>query len=541
MRSLVFLILIGSFGVLASLSAQAQSGGVANVEQAASYVSQIDEELTLRRVAILPVSDNVEGIYARPVEAQLNLLMKNSHRWDLVDSSIAGSIPSVIELEESPTEVLRITRGLDADAIIGAAVSRGPNGLSIRMNLFSKRDGRILSQELLKNHPRYELPEIREQVTQLYKRMVARIPYAGLILSRQQNRVTINLGKSDGLTKEQVITAVQIISINRHPKFGFIVSSEKEILGRIKILKVDETLSFGAIIAEKERGAIRKFAKVSGLQQVTYPEPTRFDEGAGPGDLATRPDANVTFGKDPKEWLPVKPPSFGQVGMKLGIGNYTSSMNLSTGEALAAKSSLYPSLGLNGEMWLTPEWIVRAEMTQGVIVTSNPRAGSSPSTLNQSMSRYSLEFGYNFLLRDDFFGPKLFMTGGYSLYRMYVDDSSPRGLTTVNYSGFLVGLGGSFPIAEDKIWYVNGRLHLFLMAALEESPVTSGSSSKSTINDFALGVDRRIGQNFLVTGSVEISLYSSTFSGVGTRSSTEYATTLSQNHLGMTGGLTYMF
>jgi hypothetical protein len=516
-----------------------------NMEQSATYVSQVDQDLTIRRIAILPVVDNVESIYARPVEAQLNQLLKNSHRWDLVETNIVSELPTLIELEENPAEVQQVTRSIDADAFLGAAVTKGPNGLSLRLDLFLKKDGKVLSQEILRDHPRYELPEIRDRVTDLYRRVIGRVPYDGIILSRQQNRVTINLGKSDGITKDQIITAVQIISINRHPKYSFILSTEKEILGRIKILKVDETLSFGAIIAEKERGAIHKFAKVSGLNQVNYGEPARLEEGNAAAEVNSRADSNVTFGKDPREWLPVHPPSFGQVGMKVGLGSYSSAVNLGTASYEATSSLFYPSIGLNGEIWLSPQWLVRAEMLQGVISTNNPSPGSNPSSLNNNLSRYSLEFGYNFLLRDDFFGPKITLSGGFASYHMYADNGTPVALTTVNYNGLLIGIGGSFPVTEDKKLYIGGKLNLFLLPSMTESGPNSGTDSKSTVNDFALTGERKIAENIRATADINFALYSSTLSGQGTRTgpggAPESASSISQRHSIVSAGIVYMF
>lgn len=514
------------------------------IEQSAVYVSQVDEDLTLRRVSVLPVVDNVDGIYARSIEAQLIALVKDSHRWDFVEANLAGGAPTPGEMEESPAGVIKALRTIDVDAVFVAAASKGPNGLSLKIDLFSKKDGKLLAQEVLRDHPRFEIPEIRSQITQLYRKLVAKLPYEGLILSRQGNRVTVNLGKSDGLVKDQVITAIQIISVNRHPKFNFLVSSEKEILGKIKILKVDETLSFGSIISEKERGAIRRLAKISGLSQVSYPEPDSLG-GAQEGDIGSRADAPVTFGKDPKEWLPVRPPSFGQVGFSLAFGSYDSSVALDATGSLEAKSSFYPSLSVHGELWLNPNWIARAEITQGVISTSNPRSGSSPGNLNHALSKYSLQLGYNFLLRDDFFGPKIQISGGFGTYRMFVDDSQPQALTTTTFNGFIVGLGGSFPVDEKKIWYAGGRLNLYLMPSLSESPNTSGGSPKVTINDFSLFAEKKIAENLKATGSLDFSLYSASFSGAGTRTGPggvpETATSLSQRHTSASGGIVYMF
>ena len=528
---LPFLFCIGAFSI-----SQAQ-------EQSATYVSRIDEDLTIRRVAVWPATDNTDGIYARPTETQLIKLVRDSHRWDYIDSSIAGAMPTLIELEENPAQVKKLLAPIEADAVIAAALSKGPDGLSLRVDLFLKKDGKLLAQEIVRDLPRFELAEVRDQINQLYRRLIQKLPYEGLILSRQGNRVTINLGKSDGLTKDQTVTAVQVVTVNRHPKFNFLVSSDKEILGTIRVLKVDETLSFGAIVSEKERGAIRRLAKIAGVSAVNYGVPADLQE-KNAGDVSNRSDSNVAFGKNAREWLPVHPPTFGAVGAKLGLGSYSTSVSLNTG-SLDAKTPLYPSLNLWGELWLNPEWTIRADVHQGIVNTPNPRPNSQPPELNHLMSRYSLEIDYNFLLRDDFFGPKLNIAAGLMTYRMYVDDSTPTGLTTLNYSGLMLGFGGSFPVTDDNLWYAGGRLNLFVFTNLTESPKTSGSSSKNNINDFSVFVERKIAENIRVTAGVDFSLYSTSFSGQGSRTDengiAETASSVSQKHTLLTGGLVYMF
>ena len=513
-------------------------------EQSATYVSQVDEDLTLRRVGVLPVVDNVEGIYSRPVEAQLIELARNSHRWDYVETPVSGTVPALIELEENPDQVLKLTKSLDADGFFAAAIIKGPGGLSIRLDLFLKKDGKLLAQEILTDHPRFELAEVRDRMGELYRRVVAKIPYEGLILSRQLNRVTINLGKSDGLVKDQTVSVIQIISVTRHPKFNFLVSSEKEILGKVKILKVDDTLSFGAIVAEKERGAIRKLAKISGLTQVKYPEGS-LGENHGAPDITNRPDAAVTLGKDPKEWLPTRPPAFGAAGAKLGLGTYNNSVSLGSAGTFSGSTMIYPSLSIFGELWLTPHWTVRADIMQGVMSIDNPRPSSTPGTLNESLSRYSMQGEYNFLLRDDFFGPKMQLGAGFSQYRVFVQGSNPTALTTDTYNGFFATLGGSFPIADDKIWSLGARINIYLFPTLNESPVSSGGSPKTSIDEFSLFVEKKIAENLRLTGGIDFALYSTSFSGAGTRvdgsGNPETADSLSQRSVSLTGGISYLF
>ncbi|HVK60892.1 MAG TPA: hypothetical protein VM432_05050, partial [Bdellovibrionales bacterium] len=124
LRSLVGLITLSLLAISMPSLTKAQP-----VERSSTYVSQIDSDLTIRRVTLLPVSDNIEGIYARPIEAQLLELIKGTHRWDFVESGLAAPAATLIELEEKPTLVQQALAASDADATFAASATRGPSGL----------------------------------------------------------------------------------------------------------------------------------------------------------------------------------------------------------------------------------------------------------------------------------------------------------------------------------------------------------------------------------------------------------------------------
>lgn len=512
-----------------------ESGKVA---QSAIYKSALDEQLTIRRLTVLPGSDNTDGIYARPIEAQIVELVKNSHRWEYAETGLASLPKAPLEIEESPALAKGLLEPLSADAAILPVITRGPSGLSVRLSLFMRHDGHILAQEVVRDYQRFEMRDIKDVVGRMYQKLIAKVPYDGLVLSRQGTRVTLNLGKSDGLKADQTVAVIQIISANRHPKFGFLISTEKEILGQVKILKVDDTLSFGVVVAEKERGAIRPLAKISGVKQVEYGEGQSLDP-AGGSDLKSRPDAGVAFGDSAKEWLPVRPPAFGQVALKAGLGSYSGSTNVSGIGSLDAKSDFFPMLSLSGELWFNPQWSLLGDFTQGIITTANPRGGSSPSTLNHALSKYSMSVGYNFLIRDDFFGPKFQLRTGLLFYRMFVDDSSPTALTTVNYSGYILGLGLYFPLSDEQTWALGGDFTMVLFPKLTESPVSSGDAANNTINEFSLYAERKIAINLRLRGSLDFWLYSSSVSGAGTRA--ERASSISQRTLSAGASFIYQF
>ncbi len=530
------LIAAVSTALFANLTAKAES--TSRIQQSAVYKSSVDEQLTIRKITVLPGSDNTDGIYARPLESHLISLVKASHRWEYTDTGLASLPKAPLELEENPELIKSVLSSFSADAALLPVITRGPGGLSLRLNLFLKADGRILAQEIVRDYPRFEIADVKATVTVMYRKLLATIPYEGLLLSRQGTRVTINLGKNDGVRNDQTVSVIQIISETRHPKFGFLISTEKEILGQVKVLKVDDTLSFGVITAEKERGAIRRLSKISGVQAIEYGEAQTLSP-TDDGEVRVRPDAGLSFGEAAKEWLPAKPPAFGQVGIKVGIGSYAGSTTLTGVGSLDAKSAFFPMLGLNGELWLNPQWSILAEVTQGIISTPNPRTGATPSDLNHALSKYSMALGYNFLIRDDFFGPKFQLKTGFSFYRMFVDDSLPQGLTTVNYNGLLLGLGLYFPVSDNGPWAIGGDFAMTIFAKLNESPYTSGSSANNTINDFSFYAERKVSINLKARASVDFSLYSSSLSGAGTR--TEPGTSISQRTVAIGAGLIYQF
>jgi hypothetical protein len=547
-QSHYFVVLVASaVSALMPQSSPAQITELPKQQLAAAYTSAIDQRLTIRKVTVLPATDNTDGIYARPIESLVVELVKSSHRWEFTDSKINSLAATPLELEESSQAVRTALGASEADAAILPVITRGPTGLAIRLSLFMKVDGKMLAQEITKDHSRFELADVKGVVASMYRRLIRTIPYEGLVLSRQGTRVTLNLGKADGVKVDQSVSVIQVISENRHPKFGLLISTEKEILGQIRILKVDDTLSFGVITSEKERGAIQKLAKIAGVNAVEY-----GSADFGTGSLSSGSENNeginsesdLAFGKKAKEWLPIKQPAFGLVGIKAALGTYAASTNLNSVGSLDGKSDFFPMLSINAELWLNPQWSILAEVTQGILSLSNPRGGSAPSTLNHAMSKYSMSVGYNFLIRDQFFGPKFQLRSGINFYRMFVDDSTPESFTTVNFNGYLLGLGLYFPMSDfSEIdlskWAVGGEFIMTLFSKLSESPVTSGSSASNTINEFNLFLERQIAINVKARLVLDFALYSSNLSGSGTRA--ESATSLSQRYTSLGGGIIYQF
>ena len=227
-----------------------------------SYQNQVDKSLTILSLSVLPITDNVGNIYARPIQKHLTHLIQSSHRWRFLEHNIVGPIFSPKELEHNTARIKNILKILKADGFIVVGIMKRPEGIALTLNLYSKPDHHLLLQEREKNFQHFEIIKVVEKAGKMFQELMSHLPYRGLVLSRQNQSVTLDLGKKDGVEKNQILSVGQIVKVVRHPQFHFLIHTEKEVLGHVKLIKVEETLSFGKIIWEKERHSTRKHLKI---------------------------------------------------------------------------------------------------------------------------------------------------------------------------------------------------------------------------------------------------------------------------------------
>jgi hypothetical protein len=237
--------------------------------------------------------------------------------------------------------------------------------------------------------------------------------------------------------------------------------------------------------------------------------------------------------------VPQSPPTFGRASASFGLGLYRASTNTRSGLSYDATNSSYPSVMLDGELWMTHTWALHFAIQQGILPINNP-GGSAPSELSQSLSRYEFLVGYYIRMgAGGIWDPWVELIGGFSNYRLFVDDSTPRTFTTVDYGGFKFGLKGQFPISDSPKWSAGAKAFFFWRPSLKESPVSSGASNESTINEFGLFAGYRMKSNIQIFGGLDFAMYSSSFSGNGSRA--DDASSSSQRHTVLNGGVNFFF
>lgn len=502
----------------------------------ANYSSAIDSALTIHKMTFLPTVDNVDGIFAKPFNNKLKELLQNDHQWEFVDSQFAGNIITPFELMKSPNKVSKLSRPIGVDAILIAEVRKNPKDIVVSLNLFSAHDGLLIGQLVAGDLPQTSTDKALEHIEHLYQQLKFKIPYDGLILSRNKNRVTINLGQIDHIQPGQILNCSKIIEVKRHPKLGYIMQNEKALLGTIKILKVDKALSFGDIVSETEAGAIQKDSKITGARVISYKGEDWIKKDYLPPEMVLSENNKITGGTE--EWKPQDPPTFGQVSAGLLLGPQQYSLSLADGKTYTSKVYIYPAINLSGEIWINPEWYLNIGIQQGTASAKNPVAGGNPSELTSSYGQYTFDVGYNLLLKDDFWDAKLFFALGIYDFRLSVDNSDPQGLTSLEYKSLRLTVGGKTPIDEASRWYMGAQLYWYINPSLSEEPVSSGSD-KNKIVHFTFSGDYRWSERLILNSSLDFKTMTTNFSGLGNRTVPGLKATNRLTQLNL--GITYMF
>ncbi len=508
--------------------------------QSSTYVSSIEKELSITKWFSYPLTDNLDGIYAKPLQAELEELMNADSEFQVIAFTEGKIKVAPEEFEEKPALAKQLMQETGGDAFWAGRIARGPAGISIRLALFTGTEGLPLVIETRNGIKSYDISDLKQELRQLYRQVKSKIPYRGMILSRRGSQVTLNLGQSSGLQPGQDIESIQVIKIQRHPRFQFLVNTEKEIMGKIRITKVDNRLSFGSILSERTEGQLKVGNKITFEESVKYSAPIKLKDGTYVHNTGDKQD--LAFGEDPKEWTPLAPPTFGKVALLMGLGSYSISNNLSASGSVSARNSIVPSFHVEGEMWLSKNWFMGLELHQYATKVSNELSGSSPGKLELQTLETELVGGYNVLVGEEFWGPKLQLMFGLSQMDSKIEDSTPTAFTSMKYGGMAFGLAGSIPLGAELQMPITlgGKFMYYWDPSLSESPASSGSSSSNKISTFSIFGEWQRTSRLGFKGELSFKQYNTNFTGGGTRTSGS-ATSAAHAMTTLAGGVVFLF
>ncbi|MFN7903594.1 MAG: hypothetical protein ACK5P5_00270 [Pseudobdellovibrionaceae bacterium] len=511
----------------------------AYAQKSMNYFSEADMQIRPQKVLILPVQDNTNEVYAKPLTEKLIQIVEAENQYAVSNWTSNAKFLNLSPdfLMEQPQVVKDILKQSQTDSMIATRVSLGTKGLQGKMTFFHGSEGLPLLSAEFRDLGVTTIKEVESQIVTLFQEMKSQMNFQGTISSRQGNQVTMNLGTYQGARDNDLISVIQFLKVQRHPRFQFMISADREVIGKIRITKAEEHLSFGQVILEKEPLLLSLGHKLSIDRMVKYSDVVK-SKNQVLEDMNNRQDTNYVFGDQPKEWEPIQPPQFGRVQLIAGFGQYNQTAALRSAGSITATENFAPQVLVGGEMWFNKNYFLNLEFKQSQFSVDNPLKNSSPDKLNMSFGHYHIMGIYNLPFSDSFFGPRIQFMAGFHKFRSRSDESTPIAFTNMEYGGLAFGFLGAFPI-DEKI-DMGLQFKLFYNPTVSESSTNnSGSAKEPNLNLFSLFGSYRYKTNINFVGRFDLEYYSVDFGADGSRP--DPTTSVNHRMTTLLGGIEYLF
>ncbi|WP_148285000.1 hypothetical protein [Pseudobdellovibrio exovorus] len=454
------------------------------------YTSEADQKILIKTLVLAPVYDNVNGVYAKPIEKLLTDMLKSDKVWGYAKFPASQKNIFIEQFDSEPDRVLNVLNQAQAQGMLTAFITKGPKGLTARLKLFTQDQGFLLLEESFQDQETFEVSVLREKFAEMYRDIKNRLPYQGYVLSRRGLDVTLNVGQINGVQVGQELALAQIIKINRHPKLKFMVGVEKEIIARVQITKVDSFLSFAQIIFEKETGVVEAGSKILPTDFVSYPLPQINRDGDVIGDIPshrTQPvNPEVTPPVEAAKQTSSTATNNSTEQQKLGVitaqgvfSQLKESVVPVTGNSFELSKGWTPGIYLGAQLYYSENLFIDFNTQYLNFTTENPLPGSFGSKIGYSYFRITGAFGYDFILDN---GPILTAAVGFSSIQTKVSQSAPRALTDTNIDAAALQLRAAIPVNE---FTLGAKMDFNFAKKVSQSPVTSGDTS-STITSIGV-------------------------------------------------------
>lgn len=503
---------------------------VPSYAQIQKLISVDDSISSFYKVLFWGIRDNTDGVFSRAIlDKTLDTL--NQHN-QISFSNAIGATSNPIVLNDLQRK--KLIGNFDG-ALWGEILKQG-SIFKLKFSLFDRNGQLYLSSEKI-IEPELNVKNLNRATHDLLAELFSSLPYQGWVVGKKDQLITINFGLKHGAKVGADVDVILITQLRRHPIEGFVTQTEKQIIGKLKIQKVEQDISFCSLVSERYPGIVTIGSKIEAPTLVQYPALIKSQDGTLIKPHLDPREDSIVVGQNPNEWVD-RQPQFGLIGFGFGLAQNSINQNLvGPRGSVSGQAQLLPSLSLNGELWLTTHAVLDLMFRQSVGRLSF-KEDSKSSTLNYSDSLIKLGVLYRFIFGSDPSLSYFFLGGRFFQFKNAVQETASFDLTSFQYSGLATVLGMRYALPVQRIALI-AQMEIPIFTNVTESPVTSGNSQSPSRTFFNIG-----GEYFIApTKSLQLTwgseLLSTQFSGTGTRP--DSATQSTQYQSIMMLGLNYYF
>ena len=193
-------------------------------------------------------------------------------RFDVVERRLLQKILSEHQLAMSGVvddkSISELGQILGVKIIISGAVLHFQNIIEANARIIDVSSGSIIAAESVKSGSAAGLEDL---VVQMAKKIIKDFPLEGYIVKRNDDKVSIDLGKKAGVKVGMRFIVFKEGTVIKHPKTGEVLDVEILETGKLKITHVRDNIAKADITEEKDPGTITYGQMVKSVSQGSQP------------------------------------------------------------------------------------------------------------------------------------------------------------------------------------------------------------------------------------------------------------------------------
>ena len=448
----------------------------------------LDRQYALETVGFLRSWDNVDGLFVDYVAGAYKDYFSHSSRFALQDLSLADPILlrskiAYNKLAEDPMILGQVARVTRSQSLIRTKIYKeGPRYRFVIDWLKAPHMDLMVNESFTLEEPRggmaFSQEDIKNIVHTALDRMVAKIPFVANVTGRDNGQVTVNIGENAGLKKGDMLVIATIDEVKRHPLLKTIVDWRLTKVGRVEVEQVDRLIAFGKVVDEEQGRQITRYQKVVQVLQE--------DARANPNNVIIEKDTNTQLAETNQ--------TFGWGSAGLWLGGFSRQYSSLGGSINKNGSAFITGAKAEGQLWFTRDWFAELGFGYGFFSYSQTDATTgaplSISSASGNVTTSRIDFGYNYLMSGNFFGPRGWAKVGYHSFSYSLPDSQVDYLTATSWKALFLGIGGVLPIRDQ--FGAELSFDIGVLRSASETSVLSGDTAGTSDVEFFIGGYYRI-------------------------------------------------
>ncbi len=224
-------------------------------------VAGVSADFQKTKIAVLDFQLQGEGFQTEDmgkiVAEWLITALVQAGRFDVVERRLLKKILDEQKLimtgvvdENSATQLGKL---LGVKVVISGSVIKLQNIMEVNARIIDVESASIIAAESVKSSTALRLEDL---VVQMAEKIIKDFPLEGYIVNRNEDIVTIDLGRRAGVRQAMKFIVFKEGSIIKHPRTGEVLDVERIGTGEIEISSVTDKIANAKIVKEESPGAI---------------------------------------------------------------------------------------------------------------------------------------------------------------------------------------------------------------------------------------------------------------------------------------------